>query len=90
MIDPLVQATQLRTFASRLRRLAPTRDPEIFVADKDQLVADLERAAGELEFSGALAAAVAVARPGPMQLGLVAVDGRIVPVVPRHPGRAGR
>ncbi|ACL62081.1 hypothetical protein [Methylobacterium nodulans] len=90
MIDPLVQATQLRTFASRLRRLAPTRDPEAFVADKDQLVSDLERAASELKISGAVATALDAGRRGPIQFGVVAVDGRIVPVVPRHPTRQDR
>ncbi|MBY0296685.1 MAG: hypothetical protein K2X71_11675 [Methylobacterium sp.] len=89
MIDPLVQATQLRTFASRLRRLAPTRDPEIFVADKDQLVADLERAAAELDLSGAMAAAAPLVR-GPIRFGVVTAEGRVVPVEPRHPGRPAR
>ncbi|WP_407531065.1 hypothetical protein [Methylobacterium oryzisoli] len=71
MFDPRVQATQLRTSVSRLRRLAPNPDPAIFMANKDQLVADLETAAAELKPSGAIPVADGPLAQGTIRFGVV-------------------
>ena len=88
MLDPRVEAQQLTTFADRLARLAPChRDPERFHAEKHALVGDLRRAARELELlARSPATLAAAARPAPrgnIRLGVVRMDGRVVPVEAR-------
>ncbi|RVU17479.1 hypothetical protein [Methylobacterium oryzihabitans] len=85
MLDHAVEALQLSTFADRLERLAPShRDPEAFHIEKDALIGDLRRAAREHQLLGAVGKAVAPRpEPGTVRLGVVAKDGRLVPVEPR-------
>jgi len=89
LLDPRVEAQQLTTFADRLARLVPChRDPERFHAEKRALVGDLRRAAHELVLLARAQATLAAAAPpaprGPIRLGLVRRDGRVVPVEARR------
>lgn len=89
VLDPRVEAQQLTTFADRLARLAPChRDPERFHAEKHALVGDLRWAARELDLlartQAALGASGGPAPRGKIRLGLVRMDGRVVPVEARR------